>query len=123
MTVKLPSVLTIFACLILFGLGELGGAVLGGSPDKIKNYAIERAKNFPEVHGIVGIEDIDRTILEKVSSMVLARLHTFHLHAHGVGILSFLLFFIAANSGFSNRLLIIINILVGIGMLYPFGGP
>ena len=118
---KFPSLLTVFACLILFGLGELGGAVLGGSPDKIKNYAVERAKNFPDVHGTVGIEDIDRTILDKVSSMVLARLHTFHLHAHGVGILSFLLFLIVANSGFSNKFLIGINILIGIGMLYPFG--
>jgi len=121
MNMKFPSLLTVFACLILFGFGELGGAILGGSPEKIKSYATERAKNFPDVHGFVGIEDIDRTIMEKVSSMVLARLHTFHLHSHGVGILSFLLFLIVANSGFSDRLIIVINILIGIGMLYPFG--
>jgi len=95
MNMKFPSLLTVFACLILFGFGELGGAILGGSPEKIKSYATERAKNFPDVHGFVGIEDIDRTIMEKVS--------------------------IVANSGFSDRLIIVINILIGIGMLYPFG--
>ena len=121
MTLKSPPPLAIFACLILFGLGELEGALLGGYPEPIKNFAAERAKVRPEVHGLAGIEDIDRTILAKVSSEALSRLHTFHLHGHGVGLLSFVLFTVITNANFSLRLKRVLVILTCLGMLYPFG--
>lgn len=121
MALKSPPSLAIFACLILFGLSELAGAILGGYPTEIRNFSIEQARARPEIHGLVGIEDIDRTIVEKVASQVLSRLHTFHLHGHGVGLLAFVLFTVIANAGFSPRLKKILIILTSLGMLYPFG--
>ncbi len=118
---RLPPVPAVFACLVLFALAELGGAIMGGAPERIKDFAIERAKEHPEVHGLTGIEDIDRTILVKVSSKALSRLHTFHLHSHGVGLLSFVLFTIIINSHFSSMVEKTLNLLTAVGMFYPFG--
>jgi len=121
MALKLPPLMAVFACLILFGLGELAGATLGAFPNEIKSFTTERAKTHPEVHGLVGIEDIDRTILAKVSSETLSRLHTFHLHGHGVGLLTFVLFIIISSAGFSLSVKRILYTFTGLGMLYPFG--
>ena len=121
MTLKSPPPLAIFACLVLFGFGELAGALLGGYPTPIQNFAAEKAKARPEIHGLTGIEDIDRTILAKVSSETLSRLHTFHLHGHGIGLLTFVLFTVIANVGFSPRLKKVLMVLICLGMIYPFG--
>ena len=121
MTMKIPSPLIIFACLILFGMGELAGAMLGGFSSQIQNIAAEEAMARPGVHGLTGIEDIDRTIIGKVSSEVLSRLHTFHLHGHGVGLLAFVLFTVIFNAGFSSLVKRLLILLTALGMLYPFG--
>ena len=83
-------------------MGETAGALLGGFPDPIQNFASEKASVRPDIHGLSGIEDIDRTILAKVSSETLSRLHTFHLHGHGIGLLAFVLFTIIFHAGFSK---------------------
>ena len=121
MALKSPPMWAILACLLLFGFGELAGALLGGFPAPIQNFASERAMVRPDVHGLTGIEDIDRTIIAKVSSETLSRLHTFHLHAHGVGLLTFVLFLVIANAPFSVGRRRILYSLCGLGMLYPFG--
>ncbi len=121
MNVKLPPALLILACLLLFGFAELGGAILGGAPESIKEFAAQQTKLHPDAHGLTGIEDIDRTIVAKISSTALARLHTFHLHSHGVGMLAFILFLVIYNVEFSQRQKKILTILVCLGMLYPFG--
>ena len=121
MTMKIPSPLIIFACLLLFGVGELAGALLGGFSSHIQNFAAEETMARPGVHGLTGIADIDRTIIAKVSSEVLSRLHTFHLHGHGVGLLAFVLFTVIFNAGFSSLVKRTLILLTALGMLYPFG--
>lgn len=117
----MPPPILIFFCLLLFGTGELAGALLGAFSLPIQDFAAKKAKARPEVHGLVGIEDIDRTIIAKVSSETVSRLHTFHLHGHGVGLLTFILFMVIFNAGFSQRRIRILTILTLAGMLYPFG--
>jgi len=121
MTLKSPSPFYIFACLLLFGMGELAGAMLGGISGQIQSIAAEKAGAHPAVHGLTGLEDIDRTILARVSSDVLTRFHTFHLHGHGVGLLTFVLFIIIFNAGFHPRVKKTLIALTTLGMLYPFG--
>ncbi len=121
MNVKLPPALLVLACLLLFGFAELGGAILGGAPEPIKEFAEQQTKLHPDAHGLTGIEDIDRTIVAKVSSTTLARLHTFHLHSHGIGMLAFILFLVIYNVEFSQRQKKILTTLVCLGMFYPFG--
>jgi hypothetical protein len=105
----------------LFGFGETAGAALGGLPQPIMQTARTYALARPDVHGLAGVPDIDRAILEGVESEVLARVHTFHLHGHGLAIVVFLLTFIVANVGFSPRVKTLLTGLTCIGLLYPFG--
>lgn len=119
--VKLPAPWVILLCLILFGFGETAGGALGGLPQPIMRAAHSLALSRPDVHGLSGVPDIDRAILQGVETEVLARIHTFHLHGHGLAIVVFLLSFIVTNAGFSDRVRKILTYLMCVGLLYPFG--
>jgi hypothetical protein len=80
-----------------------------------------QAVTRPEVHGLSGVPDIDRAIIEGVQTEVLARVHTFHLHGHGLAIVVFLLTFIVTNTGFTSRVKTLLTMLTCLGLLYPFG--
>ncbi len=118
---RLPSPWVILACLVLFGFGETAGAALGGLPKPIMEAARAQAVTRPDVHGLSGVPDIDRAIIEGVQTEVLARIHTFHLHGHGLAIVVFLLTFIIANAGFSDRMKIVLTGSTCLGLLYPLG--
>jgi hypothetical protein len=118
---RLPPSWVVFLCLLLFGLGELAGALLGGYPQPIMDWARKQAVNHPEVHGIVGVPDIDRAILEGIGTEALSRVHTFHLHAHGLALVVFVLSLIIANMNLLARTQKIMTGLVCLGLLYPFG--
>lgn len=119
--IRLPSPWIIFFCLLLFGFAELAGALLGGYPQQIKNAIGQSAMNHPEVHGLVGVDDIDRAILNGIEGEALARVHTFHLHSHGLALVVFLLNLIIANMGLSLRVRTILRGVTCLGLLYPFG--
>ncbi len=118
---RLPPGGVVFLCLLLFGLGELAGAILGGYPRPVMDWARRQAMARPEAHGIIGVPDIDRAILETVGSEVLSRVHTFHLHAHGLALVVFVLTFIIVNMNLAERAKKALMGLVCIGLLYPFG--
>lgn len=118
---KAPPGLGILACLVLFGFGELSGAVQGGYRQEIRQYAMTRAQAYPTVHQLTGLEDIDQVILERLADRSLARVHTFHLHSHGLGLVTIILLTILANTGFSPRTKTVLSVWVSLGLLYPFG--
>lgn len=118
---KKPYPLTILACLILFGLAEMAGAILGGYPQQVKEVASRITINHPSAHGLVGVQDIDRVIIERASTEVLARLHTFHLHGHGLAIVVFIISLIIINLDTSDRYKKTLTILLSMGLIYPFG--
>ena len=118
---KAPPGLGVLACLILFGFGELSGALQGGYQAEIRQYAIARAQAHPAIHQLTGVEDIDQVILERVADRSLARVHTFHLHSHGLGVVTIILLTILANTGFSPRTRAALSLWVSLGLLYPFG--
>ena len=118
---KLPSPWVILSCLLLFGFGEVAGTLLGGYPQPIKDLARTQAMAHADVHGLTGVEDIDRAILEKVGTEVLARVHTFHLHSHGLALVVFVLCLILINMDLSDRSKKVLMGLTCLGLLYPFG--
>jgi hypothetical protein len=118
---KAPPGLGILACLVLFGFGELSGALQGGYRQEIRQYAIASAQAHPAVHQLTGVEDIDQVLLERVADRSLARVHTFHLHSHGLGLVTIILLTILANTGFSPRTKTVLSVWVSLGLLYPFG--
>lgn len=119
--VRLPSPWIVFFCLLLFGFGEMAGALLGGFPQQIKGFIGQSAMAHPEVHGLVGVGDIDRAIFNGIEGEALARVHTFHLHSHGLALVVFVLNLIIANMGLRERTKRILHGLTCIGLLYPFG--
>jgi len=119
--IRLPPPWIIFFCLLLFGLGEMAGALLGAYPQQITDLTRKQAMAYSDVHGLVGVADIDRAILEGIGTEAVARVHTFHLHAHGLALVVFVLSLIISNM---NLVPVIQRILVGlicVGLLYPFG--
>lgn len=118
---KKPYPITILACLILFGLAEMAGAILGGYPQQVKEAANRIIINHPTAHGLVGVQDIDRVIIDRTSTEVLARLHTFHLHGHGLAIVVFIISLIVINLEIPDRYKKPLTLLISMGLLYPFG--
>jgi len=119
--VRLPPPRVVFLCLLLFGFGELAGALLGGYPTQIRDMSRNRALAHSDVHGLVGVADIDRAILEGIGTEALSRVHTFHLHAHGLALVVFVLSLIIVNMNLVPKLQNILVGLICIGLLYPFG--
>jgi hypothetical protein len=120
-TLKAPSAWGVLACLLLFGWGELTGAVQGGFRTQILATVVEAAKAHPSVHQLTGLSDVDETILEGVAQEVLARLHTFHVHAHGVALVTLVLVTVIANMQLANWLRALLVGWTALGLLYPFG--
>ncbi|MDP2683315.1 MAG: hypothetical protein Q8P28_11070 [Deltaproteobacteria bacterium] len=118
---KLPPPWVILSCLLLFGFGELGGALLGRYPQPIKDLTQKQVLAHPDVHGLTGVPDIDRTIFEKTGTEVLARVHTFHFHSHGLALVVFVLCLILVNMDISNRFKKVLMGLTCLGLGYPFG--
>ncbi|NKE73512.1 hypothetical protein [Candidatus Manganitrophus noduliformans] len=119
--VRLPPAWVVFFCLLLFGFGELAGALLGGYPQPIKKAIGGAARERLQVHGLTGVGDIDRTVLENVETEALARVHTFHLHAHGLALVVFVLGLIVTNMALSPKAERMLLGLICLGLLYPFG--
>ena len=119
--VKAPPALAVFACLLLFGWGELTGALQGGFRTQILASAAEAAKAHPVVHQLTGLSDVDQTIVEGIAQDVLARLHTFHVHTHGVALVTLALVTIIANIRVADRLRAFLIGWTAMGLLYPFG--
>ena len=118
---KAPPGLGVLACLLLFGFGELSGALQGGYREEIRQYATAAAQARPAVHQLTGVADIDQVLLERVADRSLARLHTFHLHSHGLGLVTLILLTIVANTRFSPKTRTALSLWVALGLLYPFG--
>jgi hypothetical protein len=118
---RLPPPWIIFLCLLLFGFGELAGALLGGYPQQIIDLSRNQALAHPDIHGLVGVADIDRAILEGIGTEALARVHTFHLHAHGLALVVFMLGLIIVNMNLVVWMRRTLFGLVCLGLLYPFG--
>jgi hypothetical protein len=118
---KAPPAPAVFACLLLFGWGELTGALQGGFRLQILAAAAETAKHYPAVHQLTGLSDVDQNIVEGIAQEVLARLHLFHSHAHGLALVTLVLITIIANLPFQERLRSVLTGWALLGLLYPFG--
>jgi hypothetical protein len=47
--------------------------------------------------------------------------HTFHLHSHGLGLVTIILLTVVANTGFSSTVRTALSLWISLGLLYPFG--
>jgi hypothetical protein len=119
--VKAPPAPAVLACLLLFGWGELTGALQGGFRNQILATAAEAAKSYPTVHQLTGLSDVDQNIIEGVAQEVLARLHLFHTHTHGVALVTLALVTVIANLQIADRVRSFLMAWTVLGLVYPFG--
>jgi hypothetical protein len=120
--VPLPPVSLVLASMLLLVLAEVGGA----SMVKFKN-SIERANRVriearADVHGLVGIRQVDGETVDRTLARADFALRLFHLHAEGMGLVIFaggvmIRAFLASRS-LSRALYAMLTI--G-GFIYPFG--
>ncbi|MBI5853952.1 MAG: hypothetical protein HZB35_01715 [Nitrospirae bacterium] len=119
--VKAPPALAVLACLLLFGWGELTGALQGGFRNQILAAAAEAAQAHPAVHQLTGLSDVDQSIVEGIAQEVLARLHTFHVHTHGLALVTLALVTVIANIQVGDRMRTFLMGWTILGLVYPFG--
>ncbi|MEW6544853.1 MAG: hypothetical protein AB1411_14745 [Nitrospirota bacterium] len=120
-TVKAPPAASVLACLLLFGWGELTGALQGGFRIQILAAAAEAAKEHPATHQLTGLSDVDQNIVEGVAQEVLARVHAFHVHTHGVALVTLVLVTVASNLAVGDRVRAALVAWTLLGLVYPFG--
>ncbi|MBI4400513.1 MAG: hypothetical protein HY581_02635 [Nitrospirae bacterium] len=119
--VKAPPALAVFACLLLFGWGELTGALQGGFKTQILATAASAAKEHPTVHQLTGLSDVDQSIVEGIAQEVLGHIHHFHSHALGLALMTLALVTVIANLEVADRLRLFLMGWTAVGLLYPFG--
>src|SRR5581483_375405 len=72
---------------LLLVLAELGGAAMGRFKAEIDAFVVARAAERPDVHGLVGVRDVDGEILDELRVKHDSGLRLFHLHAEGLALI------------------------------------
>lgn len=117
-----PPLAVMFAAALLIALAEIGGAAMGRFKPEIEGFAIARAQERPELHGLTGTPDVDGEILDGVSVKVDGALRLFHLHGGGVGLMVFAGSLVVATFAHSVPLRGALYALLTVGGLgFPFG--
>jgi hypothetical protein len=73
----------------LLAVAELVGAGIGRFKPGLDAYVTARAMERPDVHGLVGLPDVDKEILDELRVKHDSALRLFHLHAQGLGLILF----------------------------------
>lgn len=84
-TWRLPPLPVLFAGVMLIACAEVGGASMVQWKLEITRWARGVMLARPQVHGLVGVRDVDEQILDEALVKLDAGLRLFHLHAEGMG--------------------------------------
>jgi hypothetical protein len=119
---KRPPRAVVLAAVLLIALAELGGAAMGRFKPEIDSFTSARARERPDLHGLVGSPDVDAEILEEIRVKADAGLRLFHLHGEGVGLMLFAGALVIATYVPAPRLRwVLYAALTAGGFVFPFG--
>ncbi len=110
----------VLAAALLIAMAELGGAAMGRFKPEIDAFTAARVLERPDVHGLVGVSDVDTEITEQVRVRLDSGLRLFHLHGEGVGLMILALGLVLASARTSAWLRRALSVLVTVG---GFGFP
>lgn len=120
--VVLPPVSLVLASMFLLVLAEVGGASMAKFKTSIERANLERIGARAEVHGLVGIRQVDGDTVDRLLARSDFALRLFHLHAEGMGLVIFaggvMIRAFLASPSLSKALYVMLG--VG-GFAYPFG--
>jgi len=118
----LPPVSLVLASMLLLVLAEVGGASMVKFKNEIERANRERIEARADVHGLVGIRQVDGDAVDRTLARADFALRLFHLHAEGMGLVIFaggmMIRTFLAPRWLSNALYAMLA--VG-GFVYPFG--
>lgn len=86
---RAPGRFIVLMAAMLITVAELAGASIGRFKSDIAAHVTARAVERPDVHGLVGLPDVDKEILDELRVKHDSALRLFHLHAQGLGLILF----------------------------------
>jgi hypothetical protein len=121
-TWSLPPRPVLLAAVVLLVCAEVGGASMARFKLELARWARSTMLARPEVHGLVGVRDVDERILDEALVKFDGGLRLFHLHAEGMGLIIIATTTVAATLVHAPgpRRAIIVLLAAG-GVLYPVG--
>lgn len=84
-TWRLPPIPVLLVGVGLIACAEVGGGGMAQFKLEIARWARAAMLARPQVHGLVGVRDVDEQILDEALVKLDAGLRLFHLHAEGMG--------------------------------------
>jgi hypothetical protein len=114
-----PRWVLLVAVLLILG-AEVGGAVMVRFKLELARWARGAMLARPEVHGLVGVRDVDERILDEALVKFDAGLRLFHMHAEGMGLVILATATVAATVAGAGRQLMVLLLTAG-GAGYPLG--
>jgi hypothetical protein len=120
--IPLPPVSLVLASLVLLILAEVAGASMVKFKDSIERANRQRVEARADVHGLVGVRQVDGEIVDRALARADFALRLFHLHAEGMGLVIFaggmMIRAFLASPSLSTALY---AMLTGGAFVYPFG--
>lgn len=117
---RLPPRWVLLVAVVLIGCAEVGGASMARFKVELTRWARDAMLARPEVHGLVGVRDVDERILDEALVKFDAGLRLFHMHAEGMGLVIVATTTVAATLGGAGRGLMVALLTAG-GAGYPLG--
>jgi hypothetical protein len=82
---RLPPIPVLLVGVALIACAEVGGGAMAQFKLELARWARSTMLARPQVHGLVGVRDVDEQILDEALVKLDAGLRLFHLHAEGMG--------------------------------------
>jgi len=121
-TWRLPPVPVLLVGVALIACAEVGGGSMAQFKLELARWARGIMLARPQVHGLVGVRDVDEQILDEALVKFDAGLRLFHLHAEGMGTIIIVTTMVASTlvPRPALRRAIVLLITLG-GAVYPLG--
>ena len=117
-----PPLAAVLVAVVLIVCAEAGGASMVRFKVELTRWARGVMLAHPEVHGLVGVRDVDERILDEALVKFDAGLRLFHLHAEGMGLVILATTAVAATLARGRRVRgVMIALLTAGGAGYPLG--
>jgi hypothetical protein len=118
----LPPLPLVLAAMALLVLAEVGGGAMVKFKVGLDRANRERIEARPQVHGLVGVREVDGPVIDRILSRADFALRLFHLHGEGMALVIFAGGVMARNFLRSPLLSRGLNAMLALGgFLYPFG--
>lgn len=121
-TWRLPPLPVLLVGVALIACAEVGGGAMAQFKLELARWARGVMLARPQVHGLVGVRDVDEQILDEALVKLDAGLRLFHLHAEGMGTIIVVTTMVASTLVQPPALQRAIVLLITLGgAVYPLG--